>query len=242
MKTVFITGSTRGIGKTLALEFAKKKYLVVLNGTRKTIHSAMLLKKLKILSPKSTIYYFDVSDTDQVEKNIQKIISKYKHIDILVNNAGIVRNKLFIKMDYKDFDEVIKINLYGIFNVTKALLPSMIANKWGRVINMTSISALMGDFGQTNYSASKAAVIGLTKSLAKETAKFNITVNAVSPGLVNTDILKDVPKEYMDKLIEKIPLKRMANVKEIANLILFLASNNSCYITGSIINIDGGLS
>lgn len=240
MKTIFITGSTRGIGKSIALIFSKKKFTVILNGTKQTNESELLLKTIQKYSPASEIYYFDVSNKIEVETNISKLLQKYKKIDILVNNAGIVNNKLLVNMSFDDFDTVIRTNLYSTFLISKLILPSMIENKWGRIVNMSSISGLTGDFGQTNYSASKAAVIGFTKSLAKETAKFNITVNAICPGLVETDILKEVPEKYMNALLEKIPLKRKAKTKEVAELVYYLCSKNSDYITGSIININGG--
>lgn len=240
-KTVFITGSTRGIGKAIAILLAKNKYCVILHGSKKTIYSEKFIKSIKKTSSKSSIYYFDVSNYLETEKVCNKILLKYGKIDILINNAGIVNNKLFVKMNYEEFDKVIKTNLYGVFNVTKVFLSSMIKNSWGRIINMSSISAHIGDFGQTNYSASKAGIIGFTKSLSKEVAKYNITVNAICPGLVDTDILKDVPKEYMANLIAKIPLKRMAKPSEIAHLILFLISQNTQYITGEILNINGGM-
>lgn len=239
-KTVLITGSTRGIGKCAAIEFAKKNYTVILNGTKETSDSKKLLRDIKKNSNTSSIYYFDVSSQKQVETNCKKIIAKYKKIDILINNAAIVKNKLFVKMSYEQWDQVIKTNLYGLFLITKQIAPLMIENNWGRIINMSSISGLIGDFGQTNYSTTKAGVLGFTKSLAKEVARYNITVNAICPGLVDTEILKDVPKEYMDKLIEKIPLGRVAKKEEIAKLMLFIASNDSAYITGECININGG--
>lgn len=240
MKTVFITGSTRGIGKAIALEFAKNKHRIILNGTRENENSRKVLKEIKKYSPGSDIYYFDVSDLAQVEKECRTIIKRFKKIDVLVNNAGIAKDKTLIKMDYDDWDSVIKTNLYGPFYITKQILSNMIQNNWGRIINISSIIGLIGNFGQTNYSAAKAGLIGFTKSLAKETAKYNITVNAVCPGLVETDIIKDVPKEFMDKMLEKIPLKRLAKPQEIAKLVLFLASSDSSYITGEYTNINGG--
>jgi 3-oxoacyl-[acyl-carrier protein] reductase len=240
MKTVLITGSTRGIGKAIALEFAKNNYSVILNGTKENKSSIETFEKIKKHSPSSKIYYFDVSNVQQVERACREIINDFKTIDVLVNNAGIVKDKTLVKMDYEDWDLVIKTNLYGAFNTIKQILPNMVGNNWGRIINISSIIGLIGNFGQTNYSAAKSGLIGLTKSLAKETAKYNITVNAICPGLIETDILNDIPKEYLDKMIEKIPLKRLGKPEEIAKLVMFLSSEDASYITGQYININGG--
>ncbi len=239
-KIVLITGSTRGIGRTAAIEFAKAKYIPLLNGTKKTEESIQLLKEIKKMCPETNIYYFNVANKQEVKNSIQKIINKYKRIDILINNAGILRDKLFTKMGLQDFDDVLKTNVYGTFLVTKNVIENMIMNKYGRIINISSVIGKIGGFGQVNYATSKAAVLGFTKSLSKEVAKYNITVNAVCPGLVKTDILKNVPEKYMSRLIEKIPLGRMAKRKEIADILLFLASDKSSYITGSAIDINGG--
>ncbi len=241
-KIAFITGSTRGIGKAIALQFAKNNYDVILNGRKKTACSEKVLKEVKTYSPQSCIYYFDVSNRKSVEKNCQEIIKRYGKVDVLVNNAGILRDKTLNKMSSEEWNTVIQTNLYGPFYLSKQILPNMIKNNFGRIINIASIIGLIGNYGQSNYSASKAGLVGLTKSLAKEVAKFNITVNAVCPGLVETDILKDVPKKYLDKMIEKIALKRLAKPEELGRLILFIASEESNYITGSTINIDGGWS
>lgn len=240
MRKVFISGATRGIGRETAFEFARNGYCVILNGLHKNQKSEQMLGEIKKISPEAEIYYFDVSVASQVKLNCQKILKKHHYIDILVNNAGILRDKTLLKMTNKDWDQVVRTNLYGPFYLCKNLLPSMIKRSFGRIINISSVVALSGNFGQTNYAASKAGLIGFTKSLAKETAKFNITVNSVCPGLVDTDILKKVPRQYLDKMLEKIPLKRMAETGEIAKLIFFLASEKSSYITGSVININGG--
>lgn len=236
----FITGSTRGIGCEIARTFAKNNYTVILHGTKETDYAKTAIKEIKKISPKSSICYFDVTNKNQVEQECGKIVSRYPKIRVLINNAGILQDRTFLKMSYDEWDIVIKTNLYGPYLVTKQILPAMIENEYGRVINMSSIIGLTGNFGQTNYSSAKAGLIGFTKSLAKETAKYNITVNAVCPGLVDTDILKDVPDEYMKKMLEKIPLKRLASTEEIAKLILFLSSDNSSYITGETIRISGG--
>jgi 3-oxoacyl-[acyl-carrier protein] reductase len=217
-KIALVTGSSRGIGKAIAERLEQDGAVVI-------SHSSKM---------------FDVADKQSVEKGCKKIVQKYGHVDILVNNAGIVRNSLFTKMTFDDWDRVLKTNLYGPFWVTKMLLPAMTENRWGRVINLSSISGIRGDFGQTNYSASKAGIIGFTKSLAKEVARYNITVNAIVPGLVDTDILNDVPEKYMSTMLSEIPMGRKAKPEEIASLAAFLASDEASYITGSVVHIDGG--
>ena len=240
-KTVLITGSTRGIGKALALSFAKIGYSVILNSTTKNLNSQNTLKQVQSLSKNSGIYYFDVSNRKDLKENCRQIFSKYKTIDVLINNAGIVRDKTFLKMTYNDWNKVIKVNLTGVFNITKEVLPIMAQQKWGRIVSISSVVALSGNFGQTNYSATKAGIIGFTKSLAKEVARYNITVNAVCPGFVETDMLKDIPQSYLNKILEKIPMRRLAKPSEIAELVLFLASDKCSYITGEYISINGGL-
>jgi 3-oxoacyl-[acyl-carrier protein] reductase len=240
-RIVFITGSTRGIGRATAVTFSKQNNIVILNGTKKSKQSEDLLMHVRQKSPQSDIFYFDVSKKKEVQMACKKILRKYKRIDVLINNAGILVDRTFIKMTYKEWDRVIKTNLYGSFFVTKEIIPSMINNGWGRIINISSIVGQTGNFGQTNYTAAKAGLIGFTKSLAKELAKYKITVNVVCPGFVQTDILKQVPKEYIKQIVEKIPLKRLGQPQEIANMLVFLASEKASYITGSIFNIDGGI-
>ncbi|MEK7544033.1 MAG: 3-oxoacyl-ACP reductase FabG [Patescibacteria group bacterium] len=239
-KIVFVTGSSRGIGRAIALEFARLGYTVIIHASHASREAVESLTRVKRLSSKSDAVYFDVTDPQAVSKGCAEILKRFGHVDILVNNAGIVRNVLFAKMTTEDWDIVMKTNVYGAFYVTKQVLPSMIAAGWGRILFLSSISGVRGDFGQTNYSASKAALIGLTKSLAKEVARFGITVNAIAPGLVETDILKDVPASYMEAMIKQIPLGRKARPEEIASLAVYLASQDAGYITGAAIPVNGG--
>jgi 3-oxoacyl-[acyl-carrier protein] reductase len=239
---VLITGSTRGIGKAMSLLFANNKYIVVLNGRQKTSESTQFFKKIKKISPLSAIYYFDITNRRQVKLNCKKIINKYGHVDVLINNAGINHDITFIKMEFKDWKNVIETNLFGAFNVTKEILPTMITNNFGRIIFTSSIIAIKGNFGQTNYAAAKAGLLGLTKSLSKEVAKFNITVNAILPGFTETDMTSKIPEEIIkNKILPQIPMNRMAMPDEIANVALFLASKKSSYITGEFLNINGGM-
>jgi 3-oxoacyl-[acyl-carrier protein] reductase len=241
-KIALVTGSTRGIGKSIALNLLHSGYNVILNGVKNSEHAKELTEDLKKTSYFFDIYYFDVSNIKEVELESKKILKKYSRIDVIVNNAGITNDNTLMKMNYKQWDTVIKTNLYSLFNVTKQFLPSMIENNFGRIINISSIIGIQGNYGQTNYSASKAGVIGFTKSLAKEVAKYNITVNAVCPGFTNTDMVTKIPKEILnDKIIERIPLKRLGKPKEVADLVNFLVSNKSSYITGEYFCITGGL-
>lgn len=239
-KIVFVTGSSRGIGRAIALAFARTGATMITHASHESHEAVQTLGQVKRLSPKSIAVYFNITDPTAVANGCSDIIKHFGHVDILVNNAGIVRNALFTKMTFDDWDIVLKTNVYGAFYVTKALLPAMVASGWGRILFLSSISGVRGDFGQTNYSASKAALIGLTKSLAKEVARSGITVNAIVPGLVDTEILKDVPAPYMESMIKQIPLGRKARPEEIASLAVYLAGEDAGYITGAAIPINGG--
>ncbi|OGG08687.1 hypothetical protein A2154_01710 [Candidatus Gottesmanbacteria bacterium RBG_16_43_7] len=239
-KTIFITGSTRGIGKAIAFKFARHNYTVILHGSKKTAESAETFKEITKYSKAARIVYFDVSQSQKVRLGCQEILKHHERIDVLVNNAGIKNDRTLLKMTYRQWDQVLKTNLYGPFLVTKHILPNMIKQNSGRIINIASVIGIIGNFGQSNYAASKAGLIGFTKSLAKETAKYNITVNAICPGLVNTDFLKHLGPQYKEMMLERIPLRRMATTDEIADLVYFLASHKSRYLTGEIINISGG--
>lgn len=242
MKKVFISGSTRGIGRETALEFARNGYCVILNGRSKNKKSEQILADIKKISPDAEIYYFDVSDKNKVKQNCQKILKKHGSLDVLVNNAGIIKDSSFIKMSNEDWDKVIKTNLYGSFNLIKNFLPAMIKKHYGRIINISSVVALTGNFGQANYAASKAGLLGLTKSLSRETARYNITVNAVCPGFTKTEMTASIPKDILEKkILPKIPAGRLCDPREIAKLILFLSSEESGYINGECININGGM-
>ena len=240
-KVALITGSARGIGKSIALEFAKNGVTVILNDLIENKTSQQTLSQIQKFSPKSEFFYFNVSDEDQVSTNLKKIVNKYHKIDILVDNAGIVRDKTMAKLSYADWDIVIKTNLYGPFLVTREILPIMIEKCQGRIINISSIVGQVGNFGQSNYSAAKAGLIGLTKSLAKEVARYKITVNAICPGFIETEMTAGIPKEIMQtKILPKIALKRLGKPQEVAELALFLASDKSEYITGECLGINGG--
>lgn len=239
-KISLVTGSGRGIGRSIALNFAKEDSTVFVNdvNAENVEETAELINKL---GGKCFVYLANVGNSKEVKKMFEYIFGKAGRIDILVNNAGILRDITLQKMSETDWDDVIRINLKSVFNCCKAALPKMIENSYGRIINISSVSGLKGNFGQTNYAASKAGIIGFTKSLAYETAKKGITVNAVAPGFIETDILKAIPDNIMEKITSGIPMGHMGKPDDIANMVLFLASNEASYITGQVFNVNGGL-
>ena len=240
-KVALITGATRGIGKKIALTFAKEGYDIAINYRKENEELANTKKAIEAHNVKCLTVQGDVSSFEDCERFVQEIIAEYGKIDVLVNNAGITKDTLLMRMKKEDFNEVIDINLVGTFNVTKNVITHMMKARNGRIINISSVVGVSGNAGQTNYSASKAGIIGFTKSLAKEVASRNILVNAVAPGFIETamtDVLKDNIKEEIAKTI---PLRRMGTTEDVANVVKFLASEDSSYITGQVINIDGGM-
>ena len=240
-KLAIITGGTRGIGKQIALTFAKEGYNIAINYRTENEDLKNTKKEIEENNVKCFTFQGDVTNFKDCEKFVKQIVEEFGNIDVLVNNAGITRDTLLMRMKEEDFKQVIDTNLIGTFNVTKNVISYMMKARSGRIINISSVVGISGNAGQTNYSASKAGIIGFTKSLAKEVASRNITVNAVAPGFIETqmtDVLKDDIKEEIAK---KIPLKRMGTPQDVANVVKFLASNDSSYITGQVINIDGGM-
>ena len=183
----------------------------------------------------------DVSNFDDAQNMVEEIINQFENIDVLVNNAGITKDMLIMRMKKEDFEQVIDVNLVGTFNITKNVVPYMMKKRDGRIINISSVVGISGNAGQTNYSASKAGIIGFTKSLAKEIGSRNILVNAVAPGFIKTEMTESLPEEVKENINKSIPIKRMGNVRDVANVVKFLASEDSSYITGQVINIDGGM-
>lgn len=238
-QTALVTGSSRGIGKAIALRLGKDGYRLILHGSRKSEALKATEKELKKLSLLVLTTYFDVSNKAEVESACVSILKKVDAVDVLVNNAGIVRDKTFIKMSEKEWDEVLKTNLYGPFYVTKQLLPKMKEHGYGRIINISSIAA-RGAYGKTNYAAAKAGLIGMTKSLAQEVAKYNITVNVVCPGFIQTEMATSIPDKYKKQLLSQVALGRMGTPQEVASLVAYLANKESSYITGAAIDINGG--
>lgn len=238
-KVALVTGATRGIGKEIALELAKNGFDIAVNyrGTQ----DENLKKEIESNNVRCEFVEADVSNFEQCQNMIKETIEKYGRIDVLVNNAGITKDGLIMRMKKEDFEAVIDVNLVGTFNVTRNVIPYMIKQKSGRIINVSSVVGVAGNAGQTNYSASKAGVIGFTKSLAKEVASRNILVNAIAPGFIDTDMTKVLSDTVKEEINAQIPLKRMGTPKEIAKVVKFLASEDSSYVTGQVINIDGGM-
>lgn len=240
-KVVFVTGGSRGIGKAIALKYAQNGYNVVINYVSDKNNVEELKKKFEELNVECLIEKADVSKSEEVEQIVKKTIEKFKKIDVLINNAGITRDGLLMRMKEEDFDKVIEINLKGTFLVTKAVIPYMLKKRDGKIINLASVVGVTGNAGQCNYSASKAGIIGFTKSIAKELASRNIRANAIAPGFIDTDMTSVLSDEVKDSINAQIPMKRMGTAQEIANVAYFLGCEESSYITGQVINIDGGM-
>lgn len=240
-KCAVITGASRGIGREIALQFAKEGANIVLNYRSSEEEALELKKELDKLGSNTLTIKADVSNFDEAENLIKEAKNTFGKVDILVNNAGITKDTLLIRMKEEDFDKVIEVNLKGAFNCLRAVSPIMIRQKEGKIINMSSVVGVVGNAGQVNYSASKAGVIGMTKSLAREIGSKNINVNAIAPGFIDTDMTKVLSEDQKKNIISSVPLKRLGQVEDIANLAVFLASDKSNYITGQVIHVDGGM-
>lgn len=237
-KTAVITGASRGIGGAIAEKFASLgvDVAIIYNGNEE---KAKAVQKTALdMGVKAEIYRCNVSDTEQCKETVKNIIADFGGIDILVNNAGITKDNLVLTMDEAEFDDVINTNLKGCFNMIKACGRSFIKKRSGKIINISSVSALLGTAGQSNYAASKAGVIALTKSVAREFASRNVCCNAIAPGFITTDMTKDLETE---NYLSSIPLNRLGKPEDVANLAAFLADDVSDYITGEVIRVDGGL-
>ncbi len=241
IKVALVTGATRGIGKEIALTLAENGFNIVLNYRKESEELESLKKEIESKNVKCLAVCGDVSNYEQVENFVKEIISEFGRIDVLVNNAGITKDMLLMRMKKEDFESVIDVNLVGTFNVTKNVIPYMMKARNGKIVNISSVVGISGNAGQTNYSASKAGIIGFTKSLAKEVASRNINVNAVAPGFIQTDMTNVLKDEIKEEISKNIPLKRMGTARDVANLVSFLVSENSNYITGQVINVDGGM-
>ena len=242
MKTVLITGGSRGIGKAVAVKYAENGYQIVINYVSVKTDTQALEKELKEHGASDVLLVkADVTNSDQVEELVKKAVEKFETIDVLVNNAGITRDNLLIRMTEEEFDKVIETNLKGTYIVTKAVTKYMMKKRKGSIINLASVVGVSGNAGQCNYSASKAGIIGFTKSIAKELASRNIRANAVAPGFIETDMTNVLSDTVKENIYAQIPLKRMGEAKEVAELIYFLGEDTSSYITGQVINIDGGM-
>ncbi|MEO8607377.1 MAG: 3-oxoacyl-[acyl-carrier-protein] reductase [Chloroflexota bacterium] len=240
-KIAIVTGGSRGIGRGIALELAKRGATVVINYNSSADAANEVVDEIKARSGQAMAFQADVSTEAGANSLIKAANDAYGKLDILVNNAGTTRDNLIMLMKVDDFDTVIQTNLRSTWMCSKAAVRGMMRKRYGRIINITSISGIAGNAGQTNYSASKAGIIGLTKALAREVASRGITVNAVAPGFVLTDLTKDLPQEITSKLNENIPLGRWGEIQDVANATGFLASDEASYITGHILVVDGGM-
>lgn len=240
-QNVVITGGSRGIGKSIAIEFAKLGANVIINYNSSSLLANSVVEEIKTYGVRSAAYKCDVSKSDQVAAFTKSIFEDFDGVDVLVNNAGITNDGLLIRMKEEDFDSVIDVNLKGTFLCTKEIGKKMIKSKKGSIINITSVVGIMGNAGQSNYAASKAGVIGFTKSIAKEFASRNVTVNAVAPGFIVSDMTDKLSEDVIENYTKSIPLGKMGEGIDVANTVIFLASNMSRYITGQVINVDGGM-
>lgn len=235
-QTAFITGSTRGIGLAIAKAFAKQGVHIILNGRRPV--SETLIAEIKALGVNCIGISGDISNSEEVKQMVKKA-NEFAPVTILVNNAGITNDKLMLRMNEQDFEQVLKVNLTGSFNMTQQLLKGMLKQRKGTIINISSVSGLMGNVGQANYAASKAGLIGFTKTVAREIAPRKITCNAIAPGFIETDMTSELSDKIREEMTKNIPLQHFGQVEDIANTAVFLAK--SPYITGQVINVDGGL-
>lgn len=240
-KNVIVTGATRGIGREIALTLAQNGANIAINYRNLNSEVENLLNEIKSFGVDALAIKCDVSMTDEVDNFIKEVKAHYNTIDVLVNNAGITKDGLILRMKEEDFDDVLDVNLKGTFNTTKSVSSIMVRQKYGKIINISSVVGIAGNAGQCNYAASKAGVIGFSKSVARELSSRNINVNVVAPGYINTDMTKNLPEKVKEEIIKSIPMKKIGDPKEVANLVLFLSSNLSDYITGQVINVDGGM-
>lgn len=239
-KVAIITGSGQGIGKATALRFARAGAVIAVTDFNEQTGQAVA-EEIQGQGGRALFIKTDVAQHDQAQQMAQTVSEKFGRIDVLVNNAGILRDAQLVKMTESDFDAVIAVNLKGAFNCTQAVAPIMIEQGSGRIISAASVVGLYGNFGQSNYVASKAGIIGMTKVWARELGRKGICVNAVAPGFISTEMVQSIPQQVIEAMIEKVPLKRMGTPDEVANVYLFLASDDASYVNGTVLSVDGGV-
>lgn len=239
-KIAIITGGAQGIGKATVKRFAEEGAVVIIWDVNEEKASATI-NEFKNISSRIEFQKVDVTKLDSVSEAAQKIIDKYNKIDILINNAGITRDASFLKMTSEQWQQVIDVNLTGVFNCTKAVAPFMVEKLYGKIVNTSSVVGLYGNFGQTNYVATKSGIIGMTKVWARELGRKGINVNAVAPGFIATEMVSTVPEKVLDMLKEKTPLGKLGDPEDIANAYLFLSSDEAKFINGAVLSVDGGL-
>ena len=240
-KTALVTGASRGIGRAIALKLAGAGANVAINFAGNIAKAEEVKAEIENSGAKAILVQGSVADFQTVAEIVKKTVETFGTLDILVNNAGITRDNLLLKMSEADFDEVIATNLKGVFNCTKAVTKIMMKQRGGRIVNMTSVVGLNGNVSQANYAAAKAGIIGFTKSAARELATRGVTVNAVAPGFISTDMTAAVSDKIKDEILNKIPMGKMGAPEDVANLVAFLVSEQAAYITGQVINVDGGM-
>ncbi|SPZ50775.1 3-oxoacyl-[acyl-carrier-protein] reductase FabG [Sarcina ventriculi] len=240
-KNAIITGASRGIGREIALTLAENGANIVINYRNYNNEIEVLVKDIEAKGVKIVTVKCDVSNFEEVENLISEAKEKLGSIDILVNNAGITKDGLLMRMKQEDFESVLDVNLKGVFNTTKLITPIMMKQRAGKIINISSVVGLVGNAGQCNYAASKAGVIGFSKSIARELAPRGVNINVVAPGYIDTDMTNGLSDKVKESILQTIPMKKMGSTKDVANLVLFLSSGLSDYITGQVINVDGGM-